>query len=91
VELAREYTGATVRAWLELQARRERAREEADGAPVIDVQRTALRAALAPVVDDPDTLAATIARAAFAGPGEGNGEAEAEQLSASLFDSGASH
>ena len=91
VELAREYTGATVRAWLELQARRERAREAGSGTPVVDIQGTALRAALAPVVDDPDALAATIARAAFAGPGEGNGEAEAEQLSASLFDSGASH
>lgn len=91
VALAREYTGATVRAWLELRARRERAREEADGGPVMDIQRTALRAALAPVVDDPDSLAATIARAAFSGAGEGNGEAEGEQLSPSLVDGGASH
>ncbi|QKY19731.1 oxidoreductase [Halolamina sp. CBA1230] len=91
VALAREYTGATVRAWLELRARRERARENADGVPVIDIQGTALRAALAPVVDDPDALAATIARAAFSGAGKGNGEAEGEQLSASLVDGGASH
>ena len=91
IALAREYTGATVRAWLELRARRDRAREAGEGTPVVDVQGTALRAALAPIVDDPDTLAATIARAAFVGPGEGNGEAEAEQLSLSLVDGGASH
>ena len=88
VALAREYTGATVRAWLELGARSERARENADGVPVIDIQRTALRAAFAPVVDDPDGLAATVARAALTEGGAGEG---AEQLSASLLDTGTSH
>lgn len=91
--LAREYTGATVRAWLELRDRRAQARERDEGVPVIDIQRTALRAALAPVVDDPDRLAATVARAALSGrdEGEGDGSHGSEQLSLSLFDAGASH
>ncbi|GAB7093053.1 hypothetical protein JCM30237_02050 [Halolamina litorea] len=88
--LAREYTGATVRSWLELRARRERARERGEGVPVIDIQRTALRAALAPVVEDPDTVAATVARAALSGRGAGNGDGShgSEQLSLSLFADG---
>ena len=91
VALAREYVGATVRAWLELRARSSRARENADGVPVIDIQRTALRAALAPVVDDPDSLAATVARAALAEQGSGDGAANGDQLSASLLDAETSH
>lgn len=92
VALAREYTGTTVRAWLELRARAERAREEG-ASPTVDVQDTTLRAALAPVVDDPDGLASTIARAALSGPvrGTADGSQQSEQLSASLVDAGASH
>jgi phosphoglycerol geranylgeranyltransferase len=91
--LAREYTRTTVRAWLELRERRDRASEDAGGDPIIDIQRTALRASLASVVDDPDTLAATVARAALSGrtEGEGDGSHGSEQLSLSLSDAGASH
>lgn len=91
VLLAREYTGATVRAWLELRDRRERAQasDERD-LSVIEVHRTALRAAIAPVVDrDADKLAATITRAALAGRSDGDSEDAventAEQLNTSLF------
>ncbi len=92
VALAREYTGTTVRAWLELRARSERAREGSEN-PTVEVDDTALRAALAPVVDDPDALAATIGRAALDGQNEraGDGSRQSEQLSASLVDAGASH
>jgi phosphoglycerol geranylgeranyltransferase len=92
VALAREYAGTTVRAWLELTDRRERARQNDDADSALSVQRTALRAAIAPVVDaDPDELAATITRAALAGRSGGDESAEqeaventAEQLSPSL-------
>ncbi|NHX35888.1 MULTISPECIES: geranylgeranylglyceryl/heptaprenylglyceryl phosphate synthase [Halolamina] len=92
VALAREYTGTTVRAWLELRARSRRARE-GSGEPTVDVQDTTLRAALAPIVDDPDALAAAIARGALAGPDDvvADGSRRSDQLSASLVDAGTSH
>jgi len=86
VRLAREYSGTTVRAWLELQKRREQATEsEEDSRSTVSVRRTVLRAAIAPVVDgDIDQLAATIARAALAGRHDDeNGEHGAAQLSVS--------
>ena len=90
--LAREYTTTTVQAWLELRARSQRARETSAN-PSVDVQDSALRAALSRVVDDPDALAATIGRAALAEQDEraGDGSRQSEQLSASLVDAGASH
>jgi len=93
LDVAREYTGTTVRAWLELREQRRSTRASGDNTPVIDIQRTALRAALVPVVDDPDSLAATIARAAFAGRdvSDDDGAGAPGQLSLSLFDRGASH
>lgn len=83
--LAREYTETTVRAWLELRERRHRARKANQS--TLDVQRTALRAALVPVVDDPDALAATVARAALAGRDNetGTGGGDRDQLSLSLL------
>ena len=93
VRLAREYTGATVRAWLELQERRERAAESADDSlSTVAVRRTALRAAIDPVVsDDADTLAATITRAALAGRrGDDDEAGTPTQLSVSLLGDGAS-
>ncbi|MEF8800813.1 MAG: geranylgeranylglyceryl/heptaprenylglyceryl phosphate synthase [Halolamina sp.] len=91
VLLAREYTGATVRAWLELRDRHERAQASDESElGVIEVHPTVLRAAIAPVVDrDADELAATITRAALAGRSESDSEDAventAEQLNTSLL------
>jgi phosphoglycerol geranylgeranyltransferase len=94
VRLARAYTSESVRAWLELQDRHERARASGERGPsVIAVYPTALRDAIAPVVDrDADELAATIIRAALAGRANGDGEDAventAEQLNTSLLANG---
>ena len=91
VRLAREYAGTTVRAWLELQARRERAAAaDDDSASTIAVRRTALRAAIEPVVDgDADALAATITRAALRGRrGTDDQAGTPTQLSVSLLGTG---
>jgi len=86
VELARAYAGATVRAWLELRDRHQQAADKAEMS-IMSVDRTALRAAIAPVVDEPDQLAVQISRAALAGlTDDTGGQPMAEQLSPSLFE-----
>lgn len=86
VREARAYSAETVRVWLDLRARREQAMEgEAAGRATVSIRHSALRSAIAPVVDgNPGPLASTIARAALAGRHDDeNGEHVAAQLSVS--------